>query len=234
MKFEEMERLFRDELEKLDHVPGIELNNEIAWNKINKGINIWRNYSWMGTLGISGVLLIAFLIFRPDHTLHTPVKPIKKNTPILIDSVKSNPVKKFNKQKKSAKISVQIKKSVLISIPDSITEFSVDTATDSNLPSNSDKSDFKNNQLFNRYRLLNQPIQMPPLSFTMPRLSFQSIKVNNSFNPSNFVRSLQSSDESNQNLFYLYEYSDPAPLFYQNSHFEYKRKNILRLTNFNK
>lgn len=231
MKPEEIDRLFRDELEKLDHVPGLEWNDEMTWKKIDSNLKGGWNHLWTWNLLAIVVVVSSYLLYHSFLPNKTPVAQPKENIPVAVVPIKNdtivtkkeNPIGKKYKVKK--KVSSVKSVDTLASIKDTIQEASLEMRPDS--------TNIRYRQYLNRYYMSNTPLAGPALNFSMPQNSVFRLGVNNSFNLSNLLRSVEAEKKAGDNFYYIYEYNrNPSP-FRGNSYPVLMQDNRQIITNFN-
>jgi hypothetical protein len=233
MKPEEIDRLFREKLEQLEQVPGVAWNDEAVWGKITMRLKGGWNPLWTwGIISIT-VFISLYLLFpslQQENNLVEQSKSILPNKPpVKTDSIIKTPEPKIPPVRKNE---IKIKKVIPI---ETISKIMLDTATIFSQKEDTIKSDLSSSQFLNRYRLIHSPLDRPGFIFDLPRNDIFRLRVHNSFDLSNLVKSIDAERKAGENFYYIYEYNkNSTSPFRENSYPVHMFHHKQIITNFNK
>lgn len=241
MKPEEIDRLFRDELEKLDRVPGLEWNDASVWEKISSGLKGGRGSLTWGVSVIT-VVIGAWLIYR-----FMPSKqPLVIQEPRVIPAVPS-PAKTDTVTVAKAIAPVLKKKHLsgnveqVVQLIDSVASSHVDSFVVLNRKIDSvsvfEKVDsIRNRAVSSRFLSRRRKYQLPDsagfnpdFKFSLPQSPVLRLKVNNGFNLPNLIKSIEAGKNANGDVNYIYEYDERPPSPYENTRIQdgYNKRHII-------
>lgn len=226
MKPEEMDRLFSDELEKLDYVPDVEWDDTLAWTKINRTLHGgWNNFTtWIITpVVVIAVLMALYLVPSEKKTQPDSNIPAKKNV------IKNNATEQVPEKKAPVFTTKNIKKDT----------FESPVATLVNLPDTTPtihfQADSSKSVLRKKYFLSTIPPRNPEFKFSLPRTPVLRLKPDNSLNIKSLIKSIEAQREQGNELNYYYQYNNNyAPLYFPESPPKYRANRNYNITNFNK
>lgn len=222
MNPEEIDRLFRDELEKLEAAPGLEWNDDAAWKKIDTRLQGgWPNLLMGSIIAVAAVGL--YMLYSTLFTKELPTPPkqdiVQAIVPLKTDTVEKivvkeiTPVKQKKQEVKKRSFPAKILDTVpaLVVVPaDTPVQDSIDTGR---IKPDAEHKNFRYQHYQNRYRMYNSVIPQPVPTFFMPKYSVLRMDISNSYNFANLFKSLAAEQRAGENFYYIYEYNkNPSPV----------------------
>ncbi|MBO9701831.1 MAG: hypothetical protein J7604_16610 [Sporocytophaga sp.] len=233
MKPEEIDRLFRNELEKLDQVPGVEWNETGAWEKLKIQLKGGWSSSMILTVSIIVITAVMWLVYIVSNHKDAPIPQnhhtAKQSLPAKVDSINKKEEKKaVHSTKKFSKVNrLPVKEIDTIAI----------SATDTTVIPLPQEELKESNKIITTILRKDKGIKLPSVksdfNFEIPEQSVLRMKVNNQFNISNLIKSIEAGKNAEDNFYYYYEYDKnfiPPP--FENT---YKKNNLGKpqiITNF--
>ena len=221
MKPDEIDRLFRDELEKLDHVPGVEWNDTTPWNKVSDRLKGGGSKLWTWTFSTLLVFFSLYLIYRVPTPPVTPQEG-KKNLATATRQIKVDTLTEMDQAVATPeRVRIKPKATLVVSQDSTVTE-SADTLSLISETGETISLDRNFNSIVQRHSLINTSLPNAKFKFSMPRVSYLHFEIKESFNFRDLNRSIDAANEEgkNFNLSYKYNKSYVPPMF-ENSHPRY-------------